>query len=670
MEKLKMHTPDLTQDHIAKIRELFPNCVTEAKDDQGNLKLAVDFDQLRQELSEEIVEGMQERYHLDWPGKRESWLTANAPIAKTLRPAREESVDFDTTKNLFIEGDNLEILKLLQETYLGKIRAIYIDPPYNTGSDLIYEDCFASSLDSYLMQSNQQDDQGNKLVANTEANGRFHSDWMSMIYPRVRLARNLLSDNGVLFISIGNNEVANLRRICDEVFGEKNFIECIAWNKRIPKNDKGIGNIHEYILIYVKDSSVRQELVMRKDGLDDIYELVEKLKKSKKPIPQAEEEIKKLYKKQGYDRGITLYNSFDLNYRLWGKINMSWPNANTYGPRYDVPHPKTGNPVAIPDRGWRWKNETFWEAANFKDGKYQDIKELHDGSFMCGRIWFSQDEQTQPSSITYLDEVNTFLLRSILSLKSDGGIEVEDIFEGKNFFSYPKPTSLLRILLGSIQINDGDIVLDFFAGASTTAHALLQLNAEDGKNRNFVMIQLPERCDPKSESFKAGYKNIAEISKERIRRAGKIVLGNVCHENWNKDIGFRVLKIDSSNMADVYYTPDGLDQKDLISAIDNIKPGRDNPEDLLFQVMLDWGVDLTLPISKKTIQDKTILFVDENALIASFDNDITEDLVKELAGFKPLRIVFKDNGFVSDAVKINVDQIFKQLSPSTEVKSI
>lgn len=671
MDKLKMHSPDLTQDNIARIRELFPGCVTEAQAEDGSIRLAVDFDQLRQELSGSLVEGPQERYQLNWPGKREALLTANAPIAKTLRPCREESVDFDTTQNLFIEGDNLEALKLLQETYLGKVKLIYIDPPYNTGNDFIYEDDFAESTDEYLCRSNQVDEAGNRLIANTASNGRFHSDWLSMIYSRLKLSRSLLMGDGFIFISIGNDEVSNLKSICDEVFGEQNFIECISWNKRIPKNDKGIGNIHEFILIYAKDAAIPHELVMRKDGLEDIFEMVKKLKKAEICIAEAEKEIKRLYRKQGYDRGITLYNSFDENYRLWGKINMSWPNANTFGPRYEIPHPITGNPVAIPDRGWRWKKETFWEAANFKNGRYESIEKLHDGSVICGRIWFAKDEATQPSSITYLEDVNTFLLRSILSLKSDGGIEVENIFEGKNYFSYPKPTSLLKILLGSIKINDGDVVMDYFAGSSTTAHAVMQLNAEDGGNRRFVMVQLPEVTDEKSEAFKAGYKTIAEIGKERIRRAGKKILEGDCHEGWSKDIGFRVLKVDTSNMADVYYTPDKLDKAQLGLFVENIKPDR-TAEDLLFQVMLDWGVDLALPIARETVQGKEVFFVDENALAACFDANggINEDFVKELARRQPLRVVFRDAGFASDDVKINVEQIFKLLSPATEVKCI
>lgn len=671
MEKLKMHSPNLTQDNVARIRDLFPSCVTEAKGEDGSMKLAVDFDQLRQELAESIVEGPQERYHLNWPGKREALLTANAPIAKTLRPCLKESVDFDTTKNLFIEGDNLDALKLLQETYLGKVKMIYIDPPYNTGSDLIYEDCFASDLDKYFLESNQKDKQGNRLTANSDSNGRFHSDWLTMIYSRLKLSRPLLRDDGFIFISIGNDEVSNLKKLCDEVFGEQNFIECISWNKRIPKNDKGIGNIHDFILIYAKDATIPHELVMRKDGLEDIYDMVEKLKKTKTTIVEAEKEIKKLYKKQGYDRGITLYNSFDENYRLWGKINMSWPNANTFGPRYEVPHPVTGNPVAIPDRGWRWKKETFWEAAKFKDGKYESVVKLHDGSLMCGRIWFAKNESTQPSSITYLDDVNTFLLRSILSLKSDGGIEVENIFEGKSYFSYPKPTSLLKILISSLKLSDGDVVLDYFAGSSTTAHAVMQANAEDGINRRFVMVQLAEPCNEDTEAYKAGFKSIADISKERIRRSGKLVAADSTHSSWDKDVGFRALKIDTSNMADVYYAPDSFDKAKLDLFVDNIKADR-TPEDLLFQVMLDWGVDMSLPIAKQSIQGKDVFFVDGNALAACYDasGSIDEAFVKELAKQQPMRVVFRDSGYKDSAIKINVEQIFKLLSPATEVKCI
>ena len=673
MNKLKMHSPDLTQANIDKLAELFPNCVVEATDANGVVKRSIDFDQLRQELSTSIVEGPQERYQINWPGKREALLTANAPIAKTLRPARakNESVAFDTTQNLFIEGDNLDALKLLQETYLNKVKLIYIDPPYNTGKDFIYEDDFTEDAASYFLHSMQKDDQGNRLIANTESNGRFHSDWLSMLYPRLKLARHLLRQDGVIFISIGNDEVSNLRKICDEIFGEENFVECISWNKRIPKNDKGVGNIHDFILLYVKDSSIPHEFLMTKDGLSDIDDVIAKARKSGIPISEAEEEIRKLYKKQGYDRGITLYNSFDHSYRLWGKINMSWPNANTFGPRYEVLHPSTGKPVRIPDRGWRWKQDTFAAAAKLVDGKYSSIEKLDDGSFLCGRVWFAPDENLQPSSVTYLDEVHTFLLRSILSFKSDGGIEVEELFGGKNVFSYPKPTTLLTTLLKAVSLKDQDIVLDFFAGSCTTAHAVMALNADDEVKRRFIMCQLPEICDSSSEAFKAGYKNIAEISKERIRRAGK----KIKQESAGKagidklDIGFRVLKIDSSNMKEVFYTPDAVSQDLLSDQINNIREDR-TAEDLLFQVLLDWGVDLALPIAKETIGGKSVYFVDGNALTACFDEGVSEEFVKLLAKREPLRVVFRDAGFATDSVKINVEQIFKLMSPSTEVKTI
>lgn len=669
MDKLKMHSPDLSQDNIAKIRDLFPGCVTEARDEStGAVRLAVDFDQLRQELGDNIVDGPQERYRLDWPGKREALALANAPIAKTLRPVIAESENFDATQNLFIEGDNLEVLKLLQTTYLGKIKLIYIDPPYNTGSDLIYEDDFSKCGSEFLIKSNQSDAYGNKLVANSESNGRFHSDWLSMMYARLKIARNLLRDDGAIFISIANDEFHNLRKICDEVFGENNFVECITWNKRIPKNDKGVGNIHDFILVYVKNDDVRHEFYMRKDGLEEIDDLLASLRRRQVPIPDAEKEVKKLYRKQGYDRGITLYNSLDKDYRLWGKINMSWPNANTFGPRYEVLHPITREAVKIPDRGWRWKEDTFNAAAQRVNGQYVSVEELHDGSVRCGKIWFSKDSNQQPSSITYLDEVNQFLLRSILSFKSDGGMEVEGLFGGKSYFSYPKPTSLMRTLLSSKTVEDEDIILDFFAGSCSTAHAVMQMSSEDKIRRRFIMVQIPEEIDASTEAAKAGFKSIADIGKERIRLSAKKVRSEFPQAG-DLDFGFRVLKLDSSNMKDVYYRPDKLEQSDLLDMVDNVKDDRTS-EDLLFQVLVDWGVDLTLPIRRETVQNKTVFFVDDNVLAACFDRGVTEELVKELAKREPLRVVFRDNGFVSDAVKINVEQIFRQLSPSTDVKVI
>jgi adenine-specific DNA-methyltransferase len=620
MEKMKMYSPNLTQENIARIRELFPGCVTEAKGEDGQLKLAVDFDHLRQELSESIVEGPQERYHLDWPGKREALFTANAPIAKTLRPCREESVNFDITKNLFIEGDNLEALKLLQETYLGKIKMIYIDPPYNTGNDFIYEDDFAENSEDFLRRSNQKDESGNRLVANTEANGRFHSDWLSMMYPRLRLAKILLSDEGVIYISIDDGEVGNLRKLADQVFGEDNFIANIIWQKKYTRSNdaKWFSDNHDHILCYGKDKQkVRLQM-----------------------LPRTDEQLAAYINPDNHQKGV------------WKATPL---------------HSKSG----INTSPYTFKNGITWKPpiGTYRRFNDESMKKMDEDN----EIWFGADGTQLPSRKSFLCDVKggvtpvTLWPYDEVGHSHEANNELKELEIG-GIFNNPKPTRLLKRAL-ILATNSDDLILDFFAGSATTAHAVMQLNAEDGGNRKFVMVQLLEPCDEKSEAFKAGYKTIAEISKERIRRAGNKILKDECNENWNKDIGFRVLKIDSSNMAEVYYTPDAI-EKDLLSdQINNIKPDR-SPEDLLFQVLLDWGVDLTLPIRKQTIQGKSVFLVDENALVACFDKGVTEKLVKELAQFEPLRVVFRDNGFVSDAVKINVEQIFKQMSPGTEVKSI
>ncbi|MFA5624072.1 MAG: site-specific DNA-methyltransferase [Bradymonadales bacterium] len=623
MEKMKMHSPNLTQENIARIRELFPGCVTEAQGEDGKLRLAVDFDQLRQELSESIVEGPQERYHLNWPGKREALLTANAPIAKTLRPCREESVDFDTTKNLFIEGDNLEALKLLQETYLGKVKMIYIDPPYNTGKDFIYEDDFSENSDEFLKRSNQKDEEGNRLVTNTDSNGRFHSDWLSMMYPRLKLARNLLRDDGVIFISIDDGEQANLKRACDEIFGERNFVANIVWQKKYATtNDvKGLSNLHDHIIVYQKTNLFNRLL-----------------------LPRTAEQNKPYKNNDGDGRG--LWRSDNLIVKSFSQSSV-----------FPIINPNTGEKF-LPPQGscWRASKETMqsWLKEN--------------------RIYFGKDGKGAPQLKRYLQEVqdgrvpSTWWTFQEVGHNDEANKELKTLFASKAPFDTPKPVRLIK-QMQIISTCKDDLILDFFAGSSTTAHAVMQLNAEDGGNRKFIMVQIPEPCKEKSEAFKAGYKTIDEISKERIRRAGKKIIEGKCHEGWNKDIGFRVLKVDSSNMADVYYTPDAIEQGKLKFFTDNIKSDR-KPEDLLFQVLLDWGVDLSLPIRKETIQGKTIFFVDENALVACFDTGVNEDLVKELARIKPLRVVFRDTGFDTDAVKINVEQIFKQMSPGTDVKSI
>lgn len=654
MKQLDGKSLNIVSENVTKLKELFPEVFSEGK---------INFAKLQEELGT-FAEDEAERYNFTWAGKSEAKRIAQTPSTGTLRPCKEESKDWDTTQNLYIEGDNLEVLKLLQKSYHKQVKMIYIDPPYNTGKDFVYKDNFKDNIKNYLEITGQVDGEGNRLSTNSDTNGRYHSDWLNMMYPRLKLARNLLKDDGVIFISIDEAEMNNLKKICDEIFGEDNFIENISWNKRVPKNDKGVGNIHEYILIYVRNNQYKHIFTMRKDGLNDIYNLVHDLKRKKTDFASSEKELNKLYKKNAYDRGITLYNSFDKNYKLFGKINMSWPNSNTFGATYEVLHPITNNPVKIPDRGWRWKRETFDETAQFYDNKYQSIEKLHDGSYLCGKIWFAKDEKTQPSSVTFLDDVNDFLLRSILSFKSDGGIEVENIFEGKSFFAYPKPTKLLQILLSSQKLTD-DIILDFFSGSATTAHAVMQLNAEDGGNRKYICVQLPEETDEKSEAYKAGYKNICEIGKERIRRAGeKILADNADKDLSYLDIGFKVLKLDSSNIKTWDSNFDNLEQN-LLDAVENIKSDR-TPQDLLYEILLKYGLDLTMPIEEKIIHAKKVFVIGYGALIVCLDDEITLEVVEAIAKLKDeykseiTRVVFKDSSFADAVVKTNALQVLKQ----------
>ena len=623
MDKLKMHSPDLSQDNIAKIRELFPGCVTEARDETtGAMRLAIDFDQLREELSDHVVEGPQERYRLDWPGKREALAMANAPIAMALRPFHKESVDFDTTQNLFIEGDNLEALKLIQETYLGRVKLIFIDPPYNTGGDFIYNDDFSEKFEEFLISSNQRNPNGERLVANQEANGRFHSDWLSMIYPRLRLARHLLREDGAIFISINDGEVGNLRKVCDEVFGEDNLIANIVWQKKYTRaNDaRWFSDNHDHILCYAK----------------------QKIGMTLNLLPRNESQL-------------SAYSN---------------PDNHPKGPWKATPlHAKSGTNTSP----FTFGNGVTWAppAGTFRRFNDASMREMDQSN----EIWFGADGNQTPSRKSFLSEVKDGVSPVTIWPYDEVGHNHEASNELKSLglsgiFNNPKPIRLIqRMLELATNPSRNDIILDFFAGSSTTAHAIMLQNATDGGNRRFIMVQLDEATHEKSEAFKAGFGDISAVSRERIRRAGKKILQGECHAEWSRDIGFRMLKVDTSNLKDVYYRPDELKQSDLLDMVDNVKEGR-TVEDLLFQVLVDWGVDLTLPIRRETVKGKTVFFVDDNALVACFDRGITEDLVKELAGHEPLRVVFRDNGFVSDAVKINVEQIFRQLSPTTDVKSI
>lgn len=630
IEKLKMHSPNLTAQNIDRIEALFPGCVTEAKGPDGTLRRMIDFDLLRQELSDSIVDGPQERYHLDWPGKRQALITANAPIAKTLRPVRAESVDFDTTRNLFIEGDNLEALKLLQETYLGKVKMIYIDPPYNTGNDFVYDDDFAESAAEFLAKSNQMDAAGNRLVTNTQSNGRFHSDWLSMMYSRLKLARNLLTVDGMIFISIDDSEQGNLRGLCDEIFGRENFVECFVWKKSYgggPKEKYAVTQ-HEYILMYCR-------------SMADLSPFA---------LPYDPKKVDRYY--SGRDEHFETRGPYRLKPLEATKSMDARPNLV-----YEVQ--TADGEIIRPQRQWLWGKDRVLEAlANnhvivIRNG---DKVTLNYKQYLKDEEGVERGEK--PFSV--IDGIYTQHGTADLSVHFPDAVVVQ----------FPKPVALIRQFIQiALSADPNAIILDFFAGSATTAEAVFSLPPEVQNGAQFILVQIPEETPAGSPARKAGFSTIAEISKERIRRAGAKILEGECHPDWNRDVGFRVLKIDSSNMADVYYTPDATTQADLLSRVDNIKPDR-TPEDLLFQVLLDWGVDLTLPIARETVAGKTVFTVAGTALIACFDNGVDEALVKTLATRKPLRVVFKDTGFKDDATKINVKQIFNSLSPDTDVKAI
>lgn len=684
MDKLKMHSPDLTAEKIRQIAELLPNCVTESRGEDGAVRQAIDFDQLRQELSDHIVEGPAERYRLDWPGKREAILTANAPIAKTLRPCREESVDFDTTKNLFIEGDNLDALKLLQETYLGKVKLIYIDPPYNTGNDFIYEDDFAEDSRSYFERSNQTDEQGHRLVANSDSNGRFHSDWLSMLYARLKLARNLLHDQGVIFISIDDGELASLRRVCDEIFSEENHINTISIRMKNVAGasgggeDKRLKKNVEYILAYARNY---QNLPPFKGVYvyTPIADLVERCRR---------EGISWKYTSVLFDRGTPEYigstvdgdgNEISIYRRNQAKIKSvgqlmkdeGLSESQVYG-KYSKQIFQTQMPQSsIRPRAMKKLKELGVTGDLFsieyvpKSGRNRGVmyEQFYKGDAFRLFAWLSDVSEEVNGVLCKKDLQGTLwdFVAETKNLTKEGGV---------SFLSAKKPVALIKRLL-EMQGDNEALIMDFFAGSSTTAHAVMELNAEDGGTRSFMMVQLPEEIREGLVEDTEKFENIAEISKERIRRAGEQLKAEVGLTKDPIDIGFRVLKIDTSNMQDVYYTPDETEQVNLLEYVDNIKPDRrDKPEDLLFQVLLDWGVDLASPIAAETIDGKQVFFVDGNALAACFDFGLTDEFVKKIAERKPLRAVFRDASYSSDAAKINVEQIFKFYSPETELKCL
>lgn len=661
IEKLDLQSPDFVNRNFEKLATLFPNCVTENAEGK-----AIDFDLLKQELNHAVVDGTKERYRLEWPGKREAIVTANLPTNKTLRPVREDSVNFDNTKNLYIEGDNLEVLKLLQESYLGKIKMIYIDPPYNTGKDFVYRDNFTGNKEKELFESGQVDEYNNKLISNPETSGRYHSDWLSMIYPRLKLARNLLTQDGIVVMSIDEKEVHNLRKLCDEIFGDKNFAGEVIW-KNSSKNDQDYISIqHEYILCYVKDkNSNKGNWLEKKEGLDEIYKAFNSFYKKHgnnwEAIHKDALEWYKQFPESNPIRASKHYNWMD-NRGIYFASDISGPNHGQYV--YDVSHPKTGELCKPPASGWRYPKETL----------NQRIKD--------GLVHFAPDHNIVPNNKTYLKDTE---FQSLTSIRyKDGRVASKNLTKlfGENLFTNPKDPDLLFELFKSFEIKDDDIILDFFSGSGTTAESVMKLNQNTSSKCKYILIQVREDLTDTLKTASGGAKatiqraikylekkgksfNVCELAKERIKLVSKEYDG----ELGINDQGFRVYRLDESNMQDVYYKPQDYNQANLDLFADNVKPDR-TADDLLAQVMLDWGLPLSSKIEQSTINSKQLFKVSENSLYACFDKGIDEDFAKAIAKDAPLRIVFRDNGFKDDTAKTNVKQLLKQLSPETEMKVI
>ena len=647
-------TAEMAEKNIEMLGQMFPNCLTEKKNDEGKIVKAIDFDKLRQELADSVVEGPEERYQFTWPDKRNAIRLANAPTTKTLRPCREESVGFDNTQNLYIEGDNLDVLKILRENYLGKVKMIYIDPPYNTGNDFVYNDDFSQTSSEYIADSGQFDSEGNRLVLNTESNGRFHTDWLNMIYPRLKVAKDLLADDGVIFISIDDNEIENLRKVCDEVFGECNFVAQFIWRGGRRNLAKYVSTSHEYMLAFGKNlsyvSNAKISWNEKKKGLDAIYKKVEELVREYKDYNVASQMLKEWYRSLPDDS-----ESKDSSHYCWIDEKGVYfasdiSRGGGGGPRWDVVNPYTGNVVQTPSRGWSY-------------GKYEDLMR----DIRLGLVHFNGDGV--PCKKRYLKDNETQVLETVFYKDRRGSSKrLRSLMDGE-LFPFPKDEDVMKHYLDSFTDNQS-IILDFFSGSATTAHAVMQLNAEDGGKRKFIMIQLPEKTDEKSEAYKAGYKNICEIGKERIRRAGKKVKEEAGIQGQNLDIGFRVLKLDSANEKDVKRIPSeipveqGLFDAMLDDMIENIKAER-TPEDLLFQVLPMCNLPLSCKIETKEIDGKCVFVVEDGYLVACFDENINEDVITAIAKMKPYYFIMRDSSLATDNVADNFDQIFNAYSKDT-----
>ena len=627
MDKLRMQSSNGVEDNITKIAET-------VDERSGQPKHLIDFEKLKQNLSDSVISERAERYQFTWPDKSKAILLANSPINATLRPCREDSVDFDNTQNLYIEGDNLDVLKCLKETYLHKVKMIYIDPPYNTGNDFVYEDDFAQSSEEYLANSGQFDEQGNRMVTNTESNGRFHTDWLNMIYPRLKVARDLLTDDGVIFISIDDNEVENLRKVCDEVFGEQNFVDCLHWKKKKQPSflAKHTAKVMEYVIVYAKNTFKLEKLS------------VEKVSDSNKKVININNKISSRIFKPGV--------------RVKSEEQTGIIKAGVY----------TGRSMDV-----EYKNDIYYENSRTTNevevvSKFSDSQSNIDTFIQKDLLYITKNfllRRDVGEEAAEKRKSITDLLLNDYGDNQESDKEFLELFD-KKYFDYTKPIKLIYNLVKSNFTEEG-IILDFFSGSATTAHAVMQLNSEDGGNRKFIMVQLPEKTDEKSEAFKAGYKNICEIGKERIRRAGKKIKEESPLTTQDLDTGFRVLKLDSTNMQDIYYSPKDISQADLFSQVDNVKPDRTG-EDLLFQVMLELGATLDSKIETTMVAGKTIYNVAEGYLVACFDPDVTDDVVKSIAQMQPAYAVLRDTSMKDDSTATNFEQIFKTYSPDTVTK--
>ena len=663
MDKLKMQTADGVQDNISRIAELFPECITEVKNQRGGVKRSVDFDKLRQLLSSDIVEGNEERYQFTWPDKRKAILAANAPINATLRPCPEESVNFETTQNLYIEGDNLDVLKCLKETYLHKVKMIYIDPPYNTGNDFVYEDDFAESASEYLANSGQFDEQGNRLVTNTESNGRFHTDWLNMIYPRLKVARDLLTEDGVIFISIDDNEVENLRKVCDELFGPSNFTGCIVLQTATDNNPRQISTEHEYILCYCKNLQIQGPWFAENEKAKLILKKYEELKKKFGfDIASIQDELR-TWLKANKDKlkGVTHYDNVD-NKGVFHDGDIA--NTTFGGYKYDVIHPVTKRPCKVPEKGFRFPKATMDEMIANDD------------------IMFGEDETTLIKPKKRVENAKD-LLRTVIYEDGRSSTKAFEALMARDIFQNPKSTTVLGRLFNFI-VSENDIVLDFFSGSASSAETVMQLNAKYKSNIKFILVQIQEDLDKVLETAKDKAKKtaqnainfldsigkahtICEIGKERIRRAGAKIKADSPLTTQHLDTGFRVLKLDSTNMEDIYYSPKDTEQRNLFNMVDNVKPDRTS-EDLLFQVMLELGATLDSKIEESKVDGKTIYNVGDGYLVACFDQDVSDDVVKAIAKMQPTYAVLRDTGMADDATATNFEQIFKTYAPNTTAR--